>query len=292
MQEQIQIWFQGLFDGAYGFFDVFWSFITFFGQEMFMLILLPIVYWVLDKRAAVIIGCTSILSMALNGAVKDIAKIERPIDDPDIRFVEVDNLFVSTTTLKGSYSFPSGHAQLSSAIMFTSAFYLKNKKFWIIATVMAVLVALSRIYLGVHWPLDVVIGSLLGFALAYLGYKLFIKLEDKVMFIYMALIALGFILLIFAAKEDTFKAVGAIIGFGGGAIFEKKLVNFDPKEGATWKKVLRVVLGLVLVLALKEGLKPVFGIFGEAFIFDCIRYFILVFVAIGVYPLIFKKIKL
>lgn len=292
MQEQIQIWFQGLFDGAYGFFDVFWSFITFFGQEMFMIIMLPIVYWALDKRAAVIIGCTSIVSMAINGAIKDIAKIERPISNENIRFVEVDNMFVSTTTLTESYSFPSGHAQLSSAIMFTSAFYLKNKKFWIIAVVMAVLVALSRVYLGVHWPLDVLVGSILGFVLAYGGYKLFIKLEDKQLFIYIALIVLGLVLLLLSEKEDTYKAVGAIIGFGGGAIFEKYLVKFDPKAGKLWQKVLRVVAGLVFLLALKEGLKPVFALISDHFFFDFVRYFILVFFGIGVYPLIFKKIKL
>ncbi len=292
MQEQIQIWFQGLFDGAYGFFDVFWSFITFFGQEMFMIIMLPIVYWALDKRAAVIIGCTSIVSMAINGAIKDIAKIERPIGNENIRFVEVDNMFVSTTTLTESYSFPSGHAQLSSAIMFTSAFYLKNKKFWIVAAIMAVLVALSRVYLGVHWPLDVLVGSILGFVLAYGGYKLFIKLEDKQLYIYIALMALGLILLLLSEKEDTFKAVGAIIGFGGGAIFEKYLVNFDPKTGKIWQKILRVVIGLVFLLGIKEGLKPLFALISDHFFFDFLRYFILVFFGIGVYPLIFKKLKL
>lgn len=294
MQVDLQIWFQELFSWGYGFFDVFWSFITFFGEEMFMIILLPILYWIVDKKAAIIIATSSIVNMAINGAIKDIAQIERPFMDPDngVRFVSVDNLFVSTEGLRGTYSFPSGHSQLSAAIAFSSAFYVKNKKFWIFASIMAVLVALSRVYLGVHWPLDVLVGCLLGLVFAYLSYKLFTKFYDKKLFIYIALSVLGFVLLFFASKEDTFKAMGAIIGFGTGAIFEMKIVNFDPKVGKPWQKALRVVIGLIVLLALKEGMKPVLALISDAFILDAVRYFLIVFFAIGIYPLVFKKLKL
>lgn len=292
MQEIIQVWFQELFSSFYDFFDVFFGFFTFFGEELFFVILIPILYWTINKRIAMMVSCAGILSLSINGVFKDIAQIERPISNENIRFVEIDNLFVNTVDLKDSYSFPSGHAQLVSTLICSLGFSLKNKRFWILGSILIVLVCLSRVYLGVHWPLDVLVGGILGLVLAYGMYKLFIKLEDKRIFIYLGLIVIGFILLLFAQTADTYKALGGIIGFSLGAIFEMKLVNFNPKEGVLWKKVVRVVLGLIILLGLKEGLKYGFSLISDNYIFHVIRYFLLTFVGIGLYPWFFKKIKL
>lgn len=292
MQEIIQVWFQELFSSFYGFFDAFFGFCTFFGEELFFVILIPILYWTINKRIAMMVSCAGILSLSVNGVFKDIAQIERPIINENIRFVEIDNLFVNTIDLKDSYSFPSGHAQLVSTLICSLGFSLKNKRFWIFGSILIVLVCLSRVYLGVHWPLDVLVGGILGLVLAYGMYKLFMKLENKKIFIYLGLIVIGFILLLFAQTADTYKALGGIIGFSLGAIFEMKLVNFNPQEGKLWKKVVRVVLGLIILLGLKEGLKYGFSLISDNNIFHVIRYFLLTFVGIGLYPWFFKKIKL
>ena len=108
------------------------------------------------------------------GMIKDICEIPRPIGTEGIRFVEVENFFVDTVHLKeGSYSFPSGHSQTSSVMMFSIASYYNKKKLWIAATVLTLLVMLSRMYLGVHWPLDVLIGGLLGLISAVICYQIF-----------------------------------------------------------------------------------------------------------------------
>lgn len=292
MQQIIQEWFQNLFSSFYGFFDFVFGFFTFFGEEMFFVILLATIYWAVDKKIAKLVGCAGIISLAINGAIKDIAKIERPIDNEAIRFVEIDNIFVNTVDLKDSYSFPSGHAQLIGTVVATLGFSFKNKKFWIYASILVGLVCLSRVYLGVHWPLDVLVGAILGIVIGYAIYKLFLKIENKKIFIYLSLITLALILLIFASQADTFKAIGAIVGFSAGVIFEEKFVNFNEKQGKLWKKILRVVIGIIIVLALKEGLKYIFSLISDAYIFHCIRYFILCFVGIALYPMLFKKIKL
>ena len=293
MQEIIEVWFQNLFSGFYPFFDVFWSFITFFGEELFMMIICITLYWVVDKKMALYLAFTSILSFGINGIVKDIAKIERPITASDAtRFVEVDNIFVNTTKLVESYSFPSGHSQMATAIFGGLGFYLKNKKFWIFSIIMVVLICLSRIYLGVHWPLDVLVGSTLGIAITYFAYLLFSKASEKTMFyVYIGLIVLGFVFLLASSKPDTYKGAGAVVGLGLGVVLEMKFVNFDPKEGTVLRKVIRVIAGLIFVLAMKEGLKIVFNAIGSYNIFHFIRYLLAAFVATFIYPLIFKKIS-
>lgn len=294
MQRDIMIWIQGLFDWGYGFFDFFFTFITAFGEELVLFIVLPIFYWAINKEMAQIGAVAGFATMTLNGMIKDICEVERPIGTEGIRFVEVENFFVDTVHLKeGSYSFPSGHSQTSSVMMFSIASYYNKKKLWIAATILVLLVMLSRLYLGVHWPLDVLVGGALGAISAILFYKLLIKKnEDTRIKIYFIVACVCLIALIFAEKSDTYKSIGASFGFALGALVERKYVNFDPKEGTLLRKILRCLLGLVIVGGLKIGLKPLFGLIGDAFILDFLRYMILVFVAIAIYPMLFKKIRL
>lgn len=294
MQRDIMIWFQGLFAWGYGFFDFFFAFITAFGEELVLFIVLPVFYWAVNKEMAQIGAVAGFATMTLNGMIKDICEVERPIGTEGIRFVEVENFFVDTVHLKeGSYSFPSGHSQTSSVMMFSIASYYNKKKLWIAASILVLLVMLSRLYLGVHWPLDVLVGGALGAVSAVLFYKLLIKKnEDTRIKIYFIVACVCLIALIFAEKSDTYKSIGASFGFALGALVERKYVNFDPKEGTLLKKILRCLLGLVIVGGLKIGLKPLFGLIGDAFILDFLRYMILVFVAIAIYPMLFKKIKL
>ncbi len=294
MQVDIMVWFQGLFENFNGFFDFFWLFITSFGEEIILFIALPLLYWSVNKEVAELVAFTGFTSLIVNGALKDIAQIERPIGNEMIRFVDIDNFFVNTANLKeGSYSFPSGHAQSISAGLFTLSLYYKKRKLWIWSVVIVLLVMLSRMYLGVHWPLDVVIGAMVGFVCAYFGYHIFIKFNnDKRVYLYFGLIVLSLLALIVAQKSDTFKAIGSAFGLAFGVLFERKFVDFNPKEGTLIKKIIRVILGLVIVFGIKEGSKLLFGLIGDYFILDALRYAILIFVAMAIYPYFFKKVKL
>lgn len=293
MQVSFSQWFQGLFENFQGIFDVIFAFFTMFGQELFFIVLMGIFYWAVNKKIPLIVGVGALLSGISNGALKEICKVERPINDPNVRFVSIENFFVNTEELRGTYSFPSGHAMWASSLFCSLGFQLKNKKFWFFAIFMIVMVALSRIYLGVHWLLDVVVGSILGFIIAYLVYLLFTKVKEKTLFIYIGLFVFGLIFIFFASSKDDFCGLGTIFGLSLGAVFEEKLVKFDPKEGTIVKKIFRVIIGFILVFALKEGIKYLFNLIDpDLLILHSIRYFILSFFAIAIYPLIFKKIKL
>ena len=225
------------------------------------------------------IAYASLTSVLVNGAIKDIFKAKRPIGEPGIR-----SLRVETAT---GYSFPSGHTQGTASFWSAIAIYLKKNYMYGISGLIIVLVAISRLYLGVHYPKDVLFGAIFGILTSFITYKLFNKVNNKI-----ALYFITFIIfipaLLYAHSADFIKGMGTFLGFALGIYVEKKYVNFSV-EGKSINKILRVVIGLAILILLKVGLKAVFP---NKLVFHFLRYFIIVFFGIGLYPAIFKKLKL
>ena len=80
--------------------------------------------------------------------------------------LELGAILVGSTT-NDSYSFPSGHATIAFAMAVVLS--RKEPKWWWIFYVLAVLISLSRIFLGKHYPLDVIVGGLLGWSIGKLS---------------------------------------------------------------------------------------------------------------------------
>ena len=98
--------------------------------------------------------------------------------------------------------------------------------------------------------------------------------------------AIGLIpFLILTPHQDLFKVYGLLLGFVSGLAIEKTFIGFSL-EVPLWKKILRMILALGIVLGIKEGLKLVFP---DKLIFSLLRYFFITFFAIGVYPLVLKN---
>lgn len=260
------------------FFDFLFQLITMCGEQIVLISIISIIYWALDKKFGEYIAYSVLTSVLLNNAVKDIFKMKRPIGEEGIR-----TLREKTAT---GYSFPSGHTQSSASFYGAMAIYLKKKAMYIIATIMIILIGFSRLYLGVHYPKDVIVGGILGVLTSLICYKLYNRFEDK-MLLYVITFIVFIPALIFAHSADFIKGMGTYLGFVIGMYIEKKYVNFSI-EGSTTVKVIRVLLGISILLVLQVGLK---AIFPSETIFSFIRYALISFVGIGIYPMIFKKFK-
>ena len=261
------------------FFDFLFQLITICGEQIVLISIISIIYWTLDKKFGEYIAYSVLTSVLLNNAIKDIFKMKRPIGEEGIR-----TLREQTAT---GYSFPSGHTQGASSFYGAMAIYLKRRVMYIIATVMIILIGFSRLYLGVHYPKDVIVGGILGVLTSLICYKLYNRVENK-MLLYVITFAIFIPALTFAHSADFIKGMGTYLGFIIGIYIEKKYVNFST-EGSTGNKIIRVLLGIVILLVLQLGLKVLLP---SGTIFSFIRYSLISLVGIGVYPMVFKKFKI
>ena len=261
------------------FLDLLFQLITICGEQLVLISIISIIYWALDKKFGEYIAYSVLTSVLLNNAIKDIFKMKRPIGEEGIRTLREE-----TAT---GYSFPSGHTQGASSFYGAMAIYLKKRVMYIIATVMIILIGFSRLYLGVHYPKDVIVGGVLGVLTSLICYKLYNKVENK-MLLYVITFAIFIPALTFAHSADFIKGMGTYLGFIIGIYIERKYVNFST-EGSTGNKIIRVLLGIVILLVLQLGLKVLLP---SGTIFSFIRYSLISLVGIGVYPMAFKKLKI
>jgi membrane-associated phospholipid phosphatase len=260
------------------FFDVFFEIITIFGEELFIIPVLAVIYWGIDKRFGEYMGFSIFSSLLVNNFLKDIFKFNRPIGEENIR-----SLRVETAT---GYSFPSGHSQGAGTFYSSLSFYIRKKIIYFFSFIMIILIGFSRLYLGVHYPKDVLVGIILGVFISYITYFFYYRVLSRNK-MYIILLMIFTPLLLFVESADFYKIYGSYFGFVLGIILEKKYINFNT-DIKFIKKFLRIFLGIGLIFILKISLKIFFV---DHVIFDMIRYFFIVFFGIGIYPMIFKKLS-
>ncbi|MBQ7646982.1 MAG: phosphatase PAP2 family protein [Clostridia bacterium] len=280
-----------------GFSDVFFAGCTLLSEETLLIVLIAFLYWCCDKR----IGECMLLSLyaanAVNAVLKDIIQRDRPFIDETvkdkIRYVELNGL-VNTVDLKYSYSFPSGHSANIAVIMTSLCCSVKKVygkvPLWlkIITPLLIMLVMISRVYLGVHFPTDVLVGAFIGIISAAVIVALFFKFYDRRLTLFIIVFLVSLSALFFDPTADTYKMLG--VGFGGiaGMIIERKFIDFstDVSKG---KKALRVIYGAAFLSVLRLILKlalPSLNVFGF------LRYAVIGFCAIAVCPFAFKKFNI
>ena len=283
---EILKWLEGL---RTSFLNVLFESITVLGEETLIILLVVALWFAVDKKLAQQVFFVTATSLSVNGIIKNFAQVPRPFTK-GISCVRVD-----TAT---GYSFPSGHTQ--GFATWSSFFAIKVKKIWlsVLVGVLITLVAVSRLYLGAHYPSDVIVAVVLGVSLSAFGNYLFAKVKDtKKLYLGTFLIMTPFIAYFLYVADplfaDLFKTFGMIGGMVVVSFLDEKTEPLSY-EVAWWKKVIRIVLGVVIAVALKEVIKRmnVFEVMPISLFIDAIRYFVVV-MAVGVLcPLLFKKIKL
>lgn len=260
------------------FLDYLFQFITMLGEETFFMLAIPIIYWCIDKKFAFRLGLASLSSTVVNCGIKEALRVPRPIGEPGIR-----SLRIETAT---GYSFPSGHTQ--SATTFWMVLMLHNKKKWvnIFGTMLIILVGLSRLYLGVHRPVDVAAALAIGFIWVLISNFLFDAAERtgrKSLFL--IFIIPMFIFLLISPDADYCKAFAVTLAFYAGYIMEPKYIKFNV-EGEIKQQVLKVVIGLAVMFAIRVLLKQLLPL---SLTSDFIRYFLIgIWATLGA-PYLFKK---
>ena len=284
------------------FFDWFFALITHLGEETFFLVIAILFFWCINKREGYFILITGLIGTVVNQLAKLFFRVPRPwVLDPDFEIVE------SAREEATGYSFPSGHTQNIAGTYGSIAAYEPKKWKTILCTVLIVLVAFSRMYLGVHTPLDVIVSLLFALGLILLLRPVF-KTEESmhklmpIVVVASLILSVGFLAYVLSLSGVSFldpynyqsglKNACTLIGCTAALIpvyiLDRKYIKFETN--ARWyAQIIKLVGGLLGVLAIKSGLSaPLTALFGNEFVARAVRYFLIVVFAGSVWPLTFK----
>jgi len=271
-------------------------YVSAFGEEIIIIIILGFLYWCYDKKIAIKFGYSMLFANLCFPILKNIALRRRPyMDHAAIKCLKPVDPEVDVMDIYAQgYSFPSGHSCNAACTYGSLARFFSAKAFKIIALVIPFCVGFSRVALGNHYPTDV----LAGWAIGYLGAFLLpvftskIKNRNRAYLIVFLACACGSF---FCRSNDYFTGLGMMAGFFLTVVFEEKYVNFRPTRKPL-ECVLRILGGGALYFILNTLMKlPFSEEFLESatpaqFAFRFIRYTIIIFLDLGVYPMLFNLI--
>ena len=279
-----------VFPAMQGVFDAIFLFFTLFGEELVVLLVIASVYWCIDKKKGEFLIMSLLVSLAANEIIKDSVRRLRPFLNErfsDLRYVKNDGFIANTVELKDSFSFPSGHSQCAVALYGGLAVSYKKKAVTIVGIIAIFAVMLSRVYLGVHYATDVIVGAILSLLITLLLYYLLNKFYEKRFYIIAAAALVQVPFLFLNPSSDTVKTAAITFGVLIGIFCENKFIGYGTDVKISFK-ILRMVIGLTLLGAVKFGFK---ALLPSGLISSGITYFLIGVIAMFFVPLIFTTIE-
>ena len=287
-------------------FDTFFSWITLFGEETLFIVIGILFFWCINKKDGYYLLSIGLLGTIINQFLKLLFRIPRPwVKDPDFTIVE------SAREAASGYSFPSGHTQASVGLYGGIARCRREKWLRILCIVLCILVPLSRMYLGVHTPADVLVSAVVALIMIFGFYPVLHKAfhsgdsGKRTFRLFMGgMVALSVLFLLFvnlyafpadtdahnleSGMKNAYKMLGCLLGLWVSYEVDEGYTHFDT-HAVWWVQAAKLLLGLLPVLAIKTGLKqPLYALIPNTYIADGIRYFLLTAFAGAVCPMTFR----
>ena len=284
------------------FLDTVMGLVTNLGGEAVFIAAAIIVFWCLSKSCGYYMMTVGFAGTIINQFLKLWFRIPRPwVKDPNFTIVE------SARAEATGYSFPSGHTQNAFAVFGAPARYSKSTALRIVFVLLIALTAFSRMYVGVHTPLDVGVSLIVGTVLVFVIYPFFRDIDKRpkrvyIIFSILIVMAAAFVAFVelYGFPEDIdpdnyssglknaymilFCSIGLMLTF----FVDTKYIRF-PTHAVWWAQVIKVVVGLGILLALKAVLKaPLLALFGGHSVAHGVRYFIVILFAGILWPMTFK----
>jgi membrane-associated phospholipid phosphatase len=294
---------------------------TFLGNEEFFLLATPILYWCVDTRLGLRFGLYLMLSGGLNHVIKIAFHAPRPYwYDPQVKALSAET----------SFGIPSGHSQHAVVVWGSLAAWLRRWWAWAAVVAIVFLIGLSRLYLGVHFPTDVLAGWLLGALLLWGMLKVEPGVENwirgrgiGIQILGVAAISGGLLLLGLAvraalgnwvipeawianataaapdkpiaplAPDSLVASTAAFFGLAAGAVISNAHGGYTP-QGNWGQYAARYAIGLIGILLLWMGLKMIFPAGEEAIaqVFRFVRYALVGIWVTALAPWLFIRLKL
>ena len=286
--------------------DFLFSAVTLFGEETVFMAIGMIVFWCVSKQKGYYLLSVGFVGTVLNQFLKMLFRVPRPwVKDPNFTIVE------SAREAASGYSFPSGHTQTSVGLFGGLALKFKNRAIRIASVALCVLVPLSRMYLGVHTPVDVGVSIVIALALIFLLAPIFDAAEKSPKVMYALLFSLTGIMIAYllfitlwsfpeevfyaenlhnyeSALKNAYTLTGCMLGFLVVYTVDLRWLKFETKA-VWWVQIIKTIGGLALVLAVKELLRaPLEAILPANTFARMLRYFLMVVMAGSIWPMTFK----
>jgi len=246
--------------------DSFFRVITSLGDELFYLLFFPFLLWCVDFYLGLSVGIIFLLSVYVNAGLKEIFQQPRPFEI----LAEIQKIHAS------GYGFPSGHAQSSLVVWGSIAYW--EKQIWIrnLSVLLILLIGFSRIYLGVHFPTDILGGWLFGGLILGLSYFIFLKIrfdfiQRNMIFKIIGITLFPVILLQFQSSPDIISSMATLTGVGYGLLLFHSFIG-GVRPGNWLQRLISFLVGIIGIGILYLGLKLILPSEGQSF-YQLSRFF-------------------